>query len=89
VTVTGVWEQHIGPSFKVKQSKNNLPRVLDLEVGKTPCLSRQSTVHKFRLLIHVLVKTFRNSPIHKLGSNTDRVYDVSTNCKDRVEEALK
>jgi len=86
--VTGVWE-HIGPSFKVKQSKNNLPRLLDLEDGKTPCLTRQSTVQKFRLLIRVPVKTVRNSPIHKLGNNTARVYDVSTNCKDRVEEALK
>ena len=53
------------------------------------CLSRQSTVHKLHLLIHVPVKTVRNSPIYKLGNNTARVYDVSTNCKDRVEEAPK
>jgi hypothetical protein len=66
--VTDVWEQHIGSSFKVKQSKNNLPRLLDLEDGKTPCLNRKSTAHKPRLLIPAPVKMVRNLPTLKLGN---------------------
>jgi hypothetical protein len=89
------WLPACGNNTSVPVSRSSSQRIifldcLILKMGRTcVCLSRQSTAHKLRLLIHVPVKTITNSPIHKLGNNTATVCDVSTKCKDRVEEALK